>query len=193
MDDSVVADVPRAIPSILADTARLGFGMASDAQTGALLRVLAASKPGGRVLELGTGTGAATAWLLDGMTADATLLSVDSAPDVQAVARRHLGHDPRLTLVTADAAVVLRGGATGSFDLVFADAWPGKYSHLDAALARVAPGGFYVIDDMLPQPNWPAGHQARVDTLLARLDACDELRLTRLAWSTGILLATRRP
>ena len=75
MDDTVVADVPRAIPSILADTARLGFGMASDAQTGALLRrTVVASKPGGRVLELGTGTGAATAWLLDGMTADATLL-----------------------------------------------------------------------------------------------------------------------
>jgi predicted O-methyltransferase YrrM len=29
-----------------------------------MLRMLAASKPGGRFLELGTGTGIATAWLL---------------------------------------------------------------------------------------------------------------------------------
>jgi predicted O-methyltransferase YrrM len=41
----------------------LDFGMASDPLTGALLATLAASKPGGRFLELGTGTGGATAWL----------------------------------------------------------------------------------------------------------------------------------
>jgi hypothetical protein len=35
--------------------------------TGLFLRTLAASKPAGRFLELGTGTGVATAWLLDGM------------------------------------------------------------------------------------------------------------------------------
>jgi predicted O-methyltransferase YrrM len=35
----------------------VGFTMASDAWTGALLRTLAAAKPGGSLLELGTGTG----------------------------------------------------------------------------------------------------------------------------------------
>ena len=192
MDDTLVADVPHAVPGILADTTRLGFRLASDTQTGSLLRLLAASKPGGRMLELGTGTGAATAWLLDGMTADATLLSVDSDPAVQAVARRHLGHDPRLTLVTVDGGHFLRAGSDGCFALVFADAWPGKYSHLDEALSLVAPGGFYVIDDMLSQANWPDGHQTRVDDLLAPLAAREDLRLMRLRWSTGIVVAARR-
>jgi predicted O-methyltransferase YrrM len=52
--------------------------MASEPLVGALLRSLAASKPGGRFLELGTGTGVATAWLLDGMDDRATLVSVDN-------------------------------------------------------------------------------------------------------------------
>ena len=53
------------------DTEELGFTMASEPKTGALLAVLAASKPGGQFLELGTGTGLGTAWLLSGMDADA--------------------------------------------------------------------------------------------------------------------------
>jgi len=41
---------------------------------------------------------------------------------------------------------------------VFADALAGKYDGLSEALCVVKAGGFYVIDDMLPQPNWPDGH-----------------------------------
>ncbi len=62
---------------ITADTAAAGFTMASEPKTGALLSVLAASKPGGRLLELGTGTGIGTAWMLSGMDADRTLDTVD--------------------------------------------------------------------------------------------------------------------
>jgi predicted O-methyltransferase YrrM len=54
------------------------------------------------------------------------------------------------------------------FDLVFADTWPGKYTNLTEALGLVAVGGLYVIDDMLPQPNWPEGHPAKVTTLVDR-------------------------
>jgi predicted O-methyltransferase YrrM len=69
---------PHQLESIRLRTTELQFGMASEPLVGALLRALAASKPGGRLLELGTGTGIATAWLLDGMDADATLISVDT-------------------------------------------------------------------------------------------------------------------
>ena len=48
-------------------TQTAGFTMASDVLTCSLLRTLAASKPAGRFLELGTGTGLSTAWILDGM------------------------------------------------------------------------------------------------------------------------------
>jgi len=92
----------------------------------------------------------------------------------------------------ADGLDVVRGQATGSFDLIFADAWPGKYDGLDAALALLAPGGLYIIDDMLPQPNWPDNHQARVDALTARLKSHPDLATVSLSWASGLVIAARR-
>jgi predicted O-methyltransferase YrrM len=112
--------------AIQARTAALGFDMPSETNTGALLRLLAASKPGGRMLELGTGTGLATAWLLDGLGAGASLVSVDVDAVVQDVAREHL-RDERLRFLLADGLDYVREQAPESFDLIFADAWPGKY------------------------------------------------------------------
>jgi predicted O-methyltransferase YrrM len=191
MDDLAHLNPPAALPAILERTMALGFPMASEPRTGAILRVLAASKPGGHLLELGTGTGLSAAWLLDGMDRDATLVSVDIDPGPQAVARDILGADPRLRIVTEDAASFLRRQAAASFDLVFADAMPGKYEMLDAALALLRRGGLYVIDDMVPQANWPEGHASKVPCLVANLAAREALRIVSLAWSSGLVVAAR--
>jgi predicted O-methyltransferase YrrM len=182
---------PAAWSEIQARTAALGFDMASEANTGALLRLLAASKPGGRVLELGTGTGLATAWLLDGLDSSASLVSVDVDPLVQDVARALL-KDDRLRFVLADGLDYVHAQPPGSFDLVFADAWPGKYEALDETLALLKRGGLYVIDDMLPQPNWPQGHAPRVDALVERLRSHPDLTTVTLGWASGLVIAARR-
>lgn len=57
-----------------------GFTMASHVLTCSLLRTLAASKPSGKFLELGTGTGLSTSWILDGMDNESTLISIDNEP-----------------------------------------------------------------------------------------------------------------
>jgi predicted O-methyltransferase YrrM len=182
---------PAAWIAIQARTTELGFDMPSEADTGALLRLLAASKPGGRLLELGTGTGMATAWLLAGLDARASLVSVDVDPVVQDVARAHL-EDDRLRFVLADGLDYVLAQPPGSFDLIFADAWPGKYEALDTTLALLKRGGLYIVDDMLPQPNWPEGHPARVDDLVARLESRPDLVVTRLAWASGLVVAAKR-
>lgn len=169
---------PQLLDRIDARTNEVGFDAASDAGVGDLLTVLAAGKPGGRILELGTGTGRGTACLLRGMDADARLVTVENDPALAAVARAELD-DPRVEWVVADGGAWL-GTAEGPFDLVFADTWPGKFSHLDVALSLVAPGGFYVVDDLRPQPNWPDGHQVVVDHLVALLR-------TRPGWRTAFL------
>ncbi len=189
-DDSIQAE-PAAVAAIWADTTAAGFAMASEPKVGSLLRTLAAARSGGQLLELGSGTGLATAWLLDGMDVDSTLTTVDNDPAVLAILRKHLGHDPRLTVVCADGDEFLASLAGRQFDLVFADTWAGKYRGLDAALALVRPSGFYVIDDMLTQPNWPDGHADKVADLITTLEARRDLRVTRLAWASGVMLATR--
>jgi predicted O-methyltransferase YrrM len=185
---------PSSFAAIDRDTKALGFTMASDVATGSFLRALAATKPGGAFLELGTGTGLATAWMLDGMDAGSTLVTVDNDEAILSVARKHLGGDPRLTFVVADGASCLAtlraDGAT--FDVIFADAMPGKYTNLDDALELLRPGGLYVIDDMLPQPNWPAEHPPKVAGLIETLAARADLCMTALDWSTGIIVASKR-
>src|SRR6185503_15547959 len=101
---------------ILSETAALGFDMVSEPKVGALLAALAASKPGGRFLELGTGTGHGTAWLLSGMDPKSSLDSVDIDPRVVAVARRHLGSDGRVTFHVVDGADFIQQAPRGQFD-----------------------------------------------------------------------------
>ncbi|MGO9800092.1 MAG: O-methyltransferase, partial [Candidatus Binatus sp.] len=121
MNDTVDLGRPTALNAIERDTTTVGFTMISESRTGALLRTLAASKPGGAFLELGTGTGASTAWILDGMDPAATLLTVDGEAKYIEVARRHLGHDRRVTFRVGDGASFLREIRERQFDLIFAD------------------------------------------------------------------------
>lgn len=183
--------MPEALRGLYADTEHLGFTMVSDPKTGGLLSVLAASKPGGRLLEIGTGTGVGTAWLLAGMDPHSHLDSIDTDPRVQAVARRHLGEDRRVTFHLADGAEFLTGLPRGQVDLVYADAWPGKFTHLDEALALVRIGGLYVIDDLLPQPNWPEGHASKVDALIADLERHAEFAHVKMSWASGLMILVR--
>lgn len=183
---------PPAWLEIARQTEAAGFTMPSEPRTGAMLRALAASKPAGRLLEIGTGTGLATAWLLDGMDAEARLTSVDNDEAFQAIARRALGNDGRVEFVLGDGLSFLREQVPASFDLVFADAWPGKYEGLDLALDLLKPGGLFVGDDMAPQPNWPEGHQENVDGLVARLSGDARFATVSMNWASGLIIATRR-
>ncbi len=187
-------DLPLRLEAIEEATGALGFGMASDRATGMLLRTLAASKPGGNLLELGTGTGLATAWLLQGMDAAARLLSLDNDAMVQSIAAEYCGEDPRLTLVTEDGDTALpRLQAAGErYDLIFADTWPGKYRLLDLTLGLLKPGGIYVVDDLLPQPNWPPDHGASVKQLVEELQNRVDLWITQVEWSSGLLVAVKK-
>lgn len=190
-DDNTVS-APTAWREIDARSRALGFDMPSEANTGAVLRLLAASRSNGRLLELGTGTGLATAWLLAGMGKGASLVSVDTDRAVQAVAREALGHDPRVTFVITDGLDHVRAQPPESQDLIFADAWPGKYDGLDETLALLRPGGLYVVDDMVRQPNWPEGHESKVAALTARLKSHPDLATVALDWASGLVIAARR-
>jgi len=183
---------PAALPAIEKETEALGFPMGSEAKTGCLLRTLAATKPAGAFLELGTGTGIGTAWILAGMDHYSRLTSIDNDATVMAVARRHLGHDPRVTFHTTDGAQFLETLRGQQFDFIFADTWPGKYDHLEEALRLVKPGGLYIIDDLLPQPSWPDGHAAKATALISDLHRRADLLLTKLSWSSGLIVATKR-
>jgi hypothetical protein len=56
----------------------------------------------------------------------------------------------------------------------------------------VRPGGLYVVDDMLPQPNGPDDHPPKVARFVEALAARPDFHITHLRWSTGLILAARK-
>lgn len=183
---------PPALPEIMKDADLLGFAMSCEPRTGSLLSTLAASKPGGHMVELGTGVGAGTSWLLEGMDADSHLTSIDTQEGAQAVAARHLGYDRRLTLRLQDADAWLDTYSGPLLSLVYVDCRPGKFRRMGDVLNQMAPGGIYIVDDLLPQVTWPEGHQPRVDQFLKDAVDATNLRSTPMRWASGLMLGVRR-
>lgn len=191
MNDTRISDIPEIYPQIQSKCAEIGFDMPSDLYIGTLLKTLIASKPGGSFLELGTGIGLSLAWMIAGMDKQSSLISIDNDSKLISIAKDHFGKDSRIELICADGAAWLKSYDGAPFDLIFADAWPGKYSEIEEALALVKPGGYYVIDDMTAQPNWPDGHQDNVDGLISYLENRDDFTLTKMNWSTGVIIAVK--
>ncbi len=191
MTQQILQPYPAAWAGIENDTKQSGFTM-SDPLTCSLLRTLAASKPGGKFLEIGTGTGLSTAWILDGMDDDSILISVDNDAAFQKIAERNLGFDKRLRLICADGGEWLSANMLIKFDYIFADSWHGKYLLLNAALQMLNKGGLYIIDDMLPQPNWPEGHAEKAAALVDELEKKEGLFITKQNWATGIIIAVKK-
>src|ERR1700755_3175602 len=104
MIEEIKQRYPLAYDAIKKATEANGFTMPSEVLTCSLLKTLAASKPGGRFLELGTGTGLSTSWILDGMNSSASLISVDNDPAVLRIAKQFLGDDNRVTFAESDGA-----------------------------------------------------------------------------------------
>ena len=192
MNEQIHQEFPKAYYTINEATKISGFTMASDVLTCSLLRTLASSKPGGKFLELGTGTGLSTSWILDGMDEKSTLISIDNDETFLNIAKENLGVDKRLRLICTDGGEWIKQNAGKKFSFVFADTWPGKYLLLDEVLDMVEKGGIYIIDDMLPQQNWPTGHAEKAIQLIADLDSRDDIILTKMGWATGIVIITKK-
>jgi predicted O-methyltransferase YrrM len=192
MQDSDIRNKPVIHPQIEAKSQEIGFTMPSDLYIGVLLKTLITSKPAGNFLELGTGIGLSLSWMIDGMDHASTLTTIDNDPKLTTIASNFFGKDPRVAVICADGDEWIQHYTGPTFDLIFADAWPGKYSQLEETLAMLKSGGLYVIDDMLPQPNWPEGHAAKAEALIELLENQTDFHLTKMNWSTGVILMAKK-
>lgn len=192
MNDLKILDKPLIHDRIEARSKEIGFSMPSDLYIGSLLKTLITSKKGANILELGTGIGLSLSWMIEGMDADSKLISVDNDPKLIEIAQSYFGEDERVSLVCQDGTDWIKEYRGEQFDLIFADAWPGKYSEIEEVLDLLKSGGFYVIDDMSAQPNWPTGHQENVERLVDYLEKREDLNLTKMCWSTGLIIAAKK-
>src|SRR5580658_2996349 len=183
--------VPPLVAAALARARQASCPMSCDPAVGRLLAVLAAHLPeDARVLELGTGTGVGTAWIVSGLMprTDVTVTSVENDPATAAVAAS--GDWPSFVgLRCGDALEVLAEG--GAFDLVFADAPGGKWEGLDRSVAALRPHGLLIVDDMTPEPDWTDARRAAQDKVRQALVSARELTSAELAVGSGVILSVR--
>jgi predicted O-methyltransferase YrrM len=191
MDDKIITGIPGEYEAIKEATVELKFNMASDLYTGSLLKTLAASKPSGSFLELGAGTGLATAWIVSGMDEKSSLIAIENNEILTGVANKNIV-DSRVEFILTDAYEWIGEYKAEKFDFIFADAMPGKYDLFDETIAMLKSGGLYIIDDMLRQPNWPLGHDEKVRSFISGLESRNDLLMTKMNWSTGIIIITKK-
>lgn len=168
------------------------FRQPSDRAIGYLLRSLVTSKPGGHFLELGTGIGLSFAWLEDGMDSASTLISLDNDEQLTSIVQSFYQDNQQVSILCTDGESWIDEHQNEPFDLIFADTWPGKYNHLEEVLNMVKVGGFYIIDDLDEQPNWPEGHAEKAANLISHLKALPNFLFTHMSgWSTGVMIGVR--
>jgi predicted O-methyltransferase YrrM len=176
---------------ILQETEELDSRSSCDAKTGALLKTLVASKPGGKFLELGTGSGISTSWIINGMDSNSSLITVESDELLQYVAKKFLGQDERVTFYHENSADFIIN-LEEKFDLIFVDTWLGVYNLLEETLEHLNCGGFYVIKDLLPQLIWSEDHIIKASNLIDALKNRKDLALVELDnWSTRLIVAVK--
>ncbi|WP_432976205.1 O-methyltransferase [Dactylosporangium sp. CA-233914] len=176
-----------------------GFGQSCEPAVGRLLATLAAAlPPGARVLEIGTGAGVGTAWIVSGLLprTDVSVVSIESDPARAALAAT--GDWPAFVdLRVAEALEFLAAGGDqngdGGFDLIFADAVGGKIDGLDRTVAKLNHRGTLVVDDMTPVEGWPEEFRVKQDGVRRALLGDPGLVGVELACGSGVIIGVRRP
>jgi predicted O-methyltransferase YrrM len=185
-------DVPPLSAKAQAIADKGNWRLSSDRQTGALLRTLAASKPGGRILEIGAGVGVGAGWLLAGMDAAARLTTLELFPGLAKACASVLAADDRAEVVRTDAVDWLTAYAGPPFDLVFVDTTILKFDRRDLVFAHLADGALLIADDLLPQEKWTEEHYPRVERFREEIMNEPGLVPTLVDWASGILIASYR-
>jgi predicted O-methyltransferase YrrM len=169
---------------------------------GAALRLLAAILDARHVVEIGTGTGVSSLWLLRGMREDGVLTSVDIEAEHQRQARETFaaeGISPsRTRLITGRALEVLPRLADSSYDLVLADGAKDEYpDYVEEAARLLRTGGVLAIDNSLWHDKVADPAQRDPDTIAIRgtltaLQDDERWLVALLPVGDGLLSAVRR-
>ncbi len=170
---------------------------------GAALSLIAATAGAKSVVEIGTGAGVGSVWLLRGMRPDGVLTTIDIEPEHHRAARETYAEagipSNRVRLISGRALEVLPRLTDGAYDLVFCDADKKEYAgYLEQALRLLRPGGVVVFDNALWHDRVADPTQRDEETVAIRelgRTVRDDERLTSalLAVGDGLLVAVKRP
>ncbi|HLR97933.1 MAG TPA: O-methyltransferase [Jiangellaceae bacterium] len=169
---------------------------------GAALRLLVAALGARTVVEVGTGAGVSGLYLLEGMSPEGVLTSVDLESEHQRMAREAYADAGvpanRARLIAGAALEVLPRLNDASYDLVFCDGDKAEYGqYLTQAVRLLRPGGVVAFDNALWHNRVADPAQRDPETVavrtLGRTIVDDEGMLSALLpVGDGLLVAVKR-
>ncbi|HEV2069770.1 MAG TPA: class I SAM-dependent methyltransferase [Acidimicrobiales bacterium] len=183
--------LPEVVTRAQATATTSSFFASCDPAVGRFLAALAAGlPPDARVLELGTGTGVGTAWLVAGLSgrSDVTVDTIE-LDENRSWAAEGLGWPKWVRFHQGDAIAIVP--TLGTFQLVFADAEGGKWEGLDRTLNAAAPAGAVVVDDMAPRSWQSDWHKGKIEDVRETLLADPRFVSAELPFATGVILSVR--
>jgi predicted O-methyltransferase YrrM len=175
------------------------FERSSIREVGRLLGALAASRPSGRLAEIGTGTGVGAAWIASSMGPEASFVTVETDDDRAAASARLFTDVSNVRVLLGDWHDVLPPEAP--FDLLFFDGGGWKRSppaqmraESEQALELVAAGGIVAMDNLTPEHLWPPDGPDWPDALREFWLGNDALMATEILTTseTSAILAVKR-
>jgi predicted O-methyltransferase YrrM len=169
---------------------------------GAYLRQLAHQIKAQSVVEVGTGSGVGSLWLLEGMLSSGTLTSIDDEMEHTSIAKIALAEadiaQPRFRLITNSVMDVMTKLTDRAYDLVVFRHNPEDLSFAISEAHRILrSGGVFVIDNFFGGGKVPDPAQRDPKTIALR-DAGKSIKGDTDSWVTslvpigdGLLLATK--
>lgn len=168
---------------------------------GQTLQLLAQAAGVRSVVEIGTGAGVSTTYLLRGMVSGGVVTTIDVEPEHHKAARTTLaaaGFPPeRARMITGRALDVLPRLTDGGYDLVLIDARKVEYpQYLEQALRLVRVGGMIAIDNALwhgrvPDPAQRDQETTAIRTTLKSVRENESLTTVLLPSGDGLLVALK--
>jgi predicted O-methyltransferase YrrM len=172
------------------------------AGSGAVLGVLAATLAARAVVEIGTGAGVGSLYLLRGMPQDGVLTTIDVEVEHQRAAKQafaEAGLRPtRTRAISGRAQDVLPRLTDGAYDLVFVDADKESYpTYVEQALRLLRPGGVLIVNGALAGGRISDPSARDVETVTVRetlksIRESDDWISAVLPSGAGLLTAVKR-
>lgn len=170
--------------------------------TGAALRMVAAMLRPHGVVEIGTGVGIGSLYLLDGMPSDGVLTTIDPEMENQRAAKEAVAdagvRSQRLRTIAGRPLDVLGRLTDSAYDLVVVSAAEkDAAAYVDEALRLLRDGGVLAVSDVLwhdrvADPGITDPVTTRVRALVARLRDDEDLVPSLLTVGDGLLVAVVR-
>ena len=170
---------------------------------GAALRLIASLVGARSVVEIGTGAGVASVWLLRGMRPDGVLTTIDVEPEHHRAARETVTEagiaSNRVRFISGQALEVLPRLTDTAYDMVFCDGDKREYGgYLEQALRLLRPGGVVVFDNALwggrvADPTQRDEETTAVRELTVAVREDDRLVSALLVAGDGLLVAVKKP